>query len=104
MRFFALHLKLELGFPGGTGGKDLVANIGDIRDLGLMCRLRRSSGGASLQGREGRSRALWHRELSFVLCAVLEEWDGGKKEAQDGGDLCVHIADSRCTPGTNTTL
>ena len=38
-------------------------------------------------------------------CDDLEEWDGGKKEAQEGGDLCVHIADSRCgTPETNTTL
>jgi len=48
-----------LGFPGGTTGKDLVVNVGDIRDSGLMCRLRRSSGGTSLQGEEGKIPVLY---------------------------------------------
>ena len=28
----------------------------------------------------------------------LEGWDrmGGEKEAQDGGDTCIHMADSHC--------
>ena len=37
----------------------------------------------------------------------LEEWDGdgGGKEAQERGDMCIHTADSHsCTAETNTTL
>ena len=50
--------------------------------------------------------AVQHRELKPVLCDDLEGWDGGVGvEAQKGGDLCVHIADSQCcTAGMNTTL
>ena len=34
----------------------------------------------------------------------LEEEEGAR-EAQEGGDICIHIADSHCcTAGTNTTL
>ena len=33
--------------------------------------------------------------LSSVLCDDLERWDGKfGKEAQDGGDICILIADS----------
>ena len=37
-----------------------------------------------------------HRELSSVLCDNLQEWDGsgGGREAQEGGDRYIHIADS----------
>ena len=37
---------------------------------------------------------------------VLESWDGaGRREAQEGGGICVLIADSLChTAETNTTL
>ena len=41
-------------------------------------------------------RALWH----------LEGWDGeeGGREAQVGGDICIHIAASQCcTAETNMT-
>ena len=33
-------------------------------------------------------------------------WDGGEcgREAQEGGDICVHIADSRSMAEANTTL
>ena len=41
-------------------------------------------------------------------CDDLEEWDGGeRREAQEGGAVCVHTADSHCcesTAETNTTL
>ena len=38
---------------------------------------------------------IYHRELSSVLCDDLEGWDGG--EVQEGGDICIHIADlSHC--------
>jgi len=33
------------GFPGGTGGKDLPANAGDIRNAGLIPGSGRSPGG-----------------------------------------------------------
>lgn len=35
----------------------------------------------------------------------LEGWDGGnRKKAQEGGNMCIHVADSRCrTAKTNTT-
>ena len=41
-----------------------------------------------------------------MLCDDLEGWDGeGGREAQEGGDICIHIADSLCcTAETNTTL
>ena len=51
--------------------------------------------------------AVYHRELSLVLCGDLEEWDGGggKREAQEGRDVCIHTADSlHCTAETKTTL
>ena len=46
------------------------------------------------------------RELSSVLCGDLEGWDeGGGREAQEGGDMCIHISDSHCcTAETNITL
>ena len=36
------------------------------------------------------------RELKTRLCDKLEEWDqvGDKKEAQEGGDVCIPVADS----------
>ena len=37
----------------------------------------------------------------------LEGWDGGwsGKEVQEGGDICLHMADSLvCTAETNITL
>ena len=55
--------------------------------------------------------ALKHRELSPVPCDDLEGWGGvgwggvGVREAPEGGDVCIHPADSHCcTEGTNTTL
>ena len=51
--------------------------------------------------------AVQHRELSFVLCDYLEEWDGrwSEKEALEEGDICILRADSHCcTAETNTTL
>ena len=49
-----------------------------------------------------------HRELSSVLCGDLDGWDGGVaggREVQEGGDICIHTADSlHCTAETNTTL
>ena len=42
----------------------------------------------------------------MVLCDYLEGWDGeGGREAQEGGDIGIHIVDSLCcTRETNTTL
>ena len=40
------------------------------------------------------------------LCGDLDGWDGevGRREFQEGGDICINIADSlRCTAETNTT-
>ena len=50
--------------------------------------------------------AVWHRELSSVLCDDLAEWDGRWWEGGPrGGDLCTHTADSlHCTAETNTAL
>ena len=33
-----------------------------------------------------------------MLCDNLEGWDGGvgRREVQEGGDLCILMADSRC--------
>ena len=45
-----------------------------------------------------------------MLCDDLQRWDGRgvwgwMRQAQEGGDICVHIADSYCcTTETNTTL
>ena len=41
-------------------------------------------------------------------CDDLDGWDwggGSGREAQEEGDICIHIADSlRCKAKTNTTL
>ena len=41
------------------------------------------------------------------LCINLDAWDGegGRKEIQEGGDICIPMADScRCLAETNTIL
>ena len=36
-----------------------------------------------------------------MLCGELDGWDGGGTEVCEGGDMCVHIADSlHCTAET----
>ena len=46
-----------------------------------------------------------HREFKSVFCDDLEWWDGGRRELQEGGDICVGMVDSLpCTAVTNTTL
>ena len=45
--------------------------------------------------------------LSSVLCDDLEGLDGGMgvgKEAQEEGDVYIHIADSRCRTAEANTL
>ena len=39
-----------------------------------------------------------------MLCFDVDGWDGGGGgEVQEGGDICIHIADSLpCTAETNT--
>ena len=58
-----------------------------------------------------RVEASWklqHRELSLVLCDDLEGWEGGVgsgREVQEGGTICILMANSlSCTGETNTTL
>ena len=55
----------------------------------------------SFQGEEESAN-----ELNPGLCGNIEVYDGvGGKESQDGGDICIHIADSRCCAAeTNTIL
>ena len=40
--------------------------------------------------------AVWLKKLKQGLCIHLEEWDGegGGKEVQKGGDICIPMADS----------
>ena len=43
--------------------------------------------------------------FSWVFCGDLDGCEGGGKEVQEGGDICVHTADSLCcTAEINTTL
>ena len=47
------------------------------------------------------------KELKLVLCDNLEEWDGVGvgREVQEGGNICIPMADScRCMAETNTAL
>ena len=48
-------------------------------------------------------KASW-RKLSLVLCDDPEGWNGEVgSEVQERGDICIHMADSRCcTTETNT--
>ena len=41
-----------------------------------------------------------------VLCGSLEVgWGGGRREVQEGGEICILTADSQCCmAGSNTTL
>ena len=49
-------------------------------------------------------KLLYDTELSSVLRDDLDGCDEGE-EAQEGGDICIHIAGSLgCTAKTNTTL
>jgi len=51
--------------------------------------------------------AIWLGELTLVLCNNLEVWDeeGGRKEVQEWGDICVPMADSCwCLAETNRIL
>ena len=45
---------------------------------------------------------LHNRELSLVLCDDLEGCDAG--EVQEGGDICIYIADSLCCRAETSTL
>ena len=48
--------------------------------------------------------AIKYRKLSSVFCDDLDGWDG-VGEAQEGGDLCMRMADSLpCIAETNTTF
>ena len=40
--------------------------------------------------------AVWLRKLKQELCSKLEGWDGegDGREVQNGGDMCILIADS----------
>ena len=40
-----VHFNLDLGFPGGTSGKESPANAGDARDVGSIPGSGRSPGG-----------------------------------------------------------
>ena len=33
----------------------------------------------------------------------LERWDGGQREVQDEGDICLHTADALCCTAENIT-
>ena len=49
--------------------------------------------------------AVQHRKSAW--CSVMTQWDGmgGGEEAQEGGDICIHMTGSQhCTAETNTTL
>ena len=40
-----------------------------------------------------------------MLYEDLDGWDGGRQEVQEGGDICIHIADSfHCLAETNIAL
>ena len=43
---------------------------------------------------------------SSVLCDDLEGWDGGwgGREALEGRDRCIHIADSLCCTAETSTI
>ena len=38
--------------------------------------------------------AVWQREFRLVLCDDLERWDMGGREAEEGRDICILVADS----------
>ena len=80
------------GYRGRRGWGKWESSIGTHT---TMCEVA-ASGEAGVQ----------HRELSSVPCDDLERWDAGVgEEAWEGGNICVHIADSCCcTAETNTIL
>ena len=43
-----------------------------------------------------REFAVWLRKLKQGLCINLEGWDGagGERGVQEGGDICIPVADS----------
>ena len=47
-----------------------------------------------------------HKGLSSVPCDGLEGWGGGLggRAAQEGGDICIRMADSHCSRAETNTL
>ena len=39
-----------------------------------------------------------------MLSDDLKGWDGGGREAPEGGDICIHMADSQCYTAEVRTL
>ena len=69
--------------------KSITANAGDLKDEG------------SIPGQGAKiPYALWprnqNRELKPGLCNSLEGWgvEGDGREVQEGGDICILMADS----------
>ena len=42
-----------------------------------------------------------HREFRLALCDDLDGWMG--REAEEGGDICILMADSHCCTGEAST-
>ena len=62
------------------------------------------------RSRSGKKKVLvgtWGiaQELKSVLCDDLEGWDEDEsgREAQEGGDICIHTADSLCCAAETST-
>ena len=100
-----------MGFPGGAVVKNLPANAGDPRDVGLIPGSGRSPAGGNgnplpllLPGKVHGRRA-WQAIDHGVPKSPkpLSTRRGGK--SQEGEDIHIFVADSCCcTAETNTTL
>ena len=53
-----------------------------------------------------REFAVWLRKLTQGLCINLERWDGegGGREVQEGGNICIPMADSCCSLTENNKI
>ena len=69
----------------GRGGEGEMYGTSNMEAYITTCKIDRQ-----------REFVLWLRKLKQGLCINLEGWDGegGGREVQKGGDICISMADS----------
>ena len=85
---------IDNGLADTVGGGEGGTSRGSSLDIYARPCVKQPASGSCLQ----------HREPNPVLCNDLEGWDGGvcAREPQEGGFICILIADSCCTAEAST--
>ena len=71
----------EMGFPKGLGGQESACTAGDLGSIPGSGRCLEEGNGTPLQ--------------CSCLENPIERWEGGGREVQERGDICICTADSQ---------